>query len=101
MPSTQLSHRRNGISVITRTFTGLSARAFAIFSLQAMSVHEGKTLAVTANVLPSGESTYASTPVGSLVNCFASPPFAGRRNICGFLSTRLLMKERELPAGEP
>ena len=80
--------------MITRVFTGLSARSFAIFSLQAMSVHDGNTLAVMAMFLPSGDNTYASTPVGTVVTCLASPPVTGRRKICRLLSTRVLTKYR-------
>src|SRR5215471_8821092 len=74
LPSTHSSHRRNGICVITRDLTGLSLRAFSAFSLHAMSAQSRKADAVTRIVLPSGDRRYASTPVGSLVICFASPP---------------------------
>src|SRR5215831_16137896 len=83
-----------------RALTGSSARSLRRFSLQAMSVHEGNTLAMIASVLPSGDRTKSDTPVAKLVICLASPPAKARRKTCGLSSTRELRKYRKRPSAD-
>src|SRR5215470_10834025 len=80
-PSFHSSQRRNGIDVMMRDFTGLSLSAFAALSLQAMSAQPANADAVKTIVAPSGDSTYESTPMGTALSCFASPPADDSRKI--------------------